>query len=200
MAVKIVSTLNAVINLLKKGYIQEIGILLRVVDECNAKILCIEEAHVKQTLTSEQKKTINEYFQFDIRKVEDVFSSDKWWVNMNKVFASQARFLSEGTPNKDICSILEKCKIIYNVFTGYVHGFYPHVMELYDMDQKKFRISGLPKHAHDEGMFKAVASAVLRAFNIFAQLAARFNLSALREELIKKRNIFMESEAYKEQK
>jgi len=196
MAVKIVSTLNAVICLLKEGYVQEVGILLRVIDECSAKILCVEEAHVKRALTSEQKKIINEYFQFDIRKVEDISSSDKWWVDMKKVFASQARFLSEGTPNKDVHSILEMCKVLYNVYTGYVHGFYPHVMELYDTDKKLFRMNGLLDTRYYQDMVMGVSSAILRVFNIFAQIAPRFDLLELRKELIDNRNIFIKSEAY----
>ncbi len=199
MAAKTVSTLNAVINLLKDGYIQEIGILLRVIDECNAKILCIEEAHVEKILTAEQKKIINEYFQFDIRNVDDISNTDKWWINMKKVFASEAHFLSEGTPNKDIHKILENCKIIYDVYTGYVHGFYPHVMELYDTNKGEFQMKGLPNTKYHQDMSSAVASSILRTFNVFAQISLRFNLIELRKELIDNRDKFIETQEYKKQ-
>lgn len=191
MAVKIVSALNAAITLLKDRYVQEVGILLRVIDEYSAKILCIEEAHVKRTLTAEQKKIIDEYFQFDIRRVEDISKKNKWWVNMNGVFASQARFLSEGTPNKDTHSISKKCKIIHDVYTGYVHGFYPQVMELYDMDKKSFQMKGLLNVRQYQGMLMAFSSSIIRSFNVFAQMATRLNLSELREKLMNERNIFI---------
>ncbi len=197
MAVKIVSTLNAILCLLKEGHVQEVGALLRIIDECNAKICCMEEAHNK-TLSSVHEEIINGYFKYDIRSANDILEQKKWWVSMREVFASQTRFLSEGTPNKDVHGIQQNIQGIYDVHTGYVHGFYPHIMELYDYNIKSFKLNGILDEPRHGEMMRAVSSAISRSFNTFAQISTRFGLSDLRNELIKSRDIFHESEAYKE--
>jgi hypothetical protein len=192
MAVKTVSTFNAILCLFEKGYIQEIGALLRIIEECNAKILCIEEAHTKEVLNAEQKKIINEYFEYDIRSSKDIFR-DKWFANMARVFASQARFLTENTTNKDSHTTQQNAQAIYDSYSGYVHGFYPQVMELYDYNISSFQLNGM---ADDKGMIGAISSSVVRSINVFAQISFRFGLPELKDELVKNRNIFIKSEAY----
>ncbi len=196
MSVKIVSTLNATVCLLKGGYVQEVGVLLRVVDECVAKVLCIEEAHTKGVLNSEQKKIVDDYFKNDIRNIEDLIAGSSWWVDMKKINASGARYLSEGTPNKDVHTIQKHIQTIYDTLTGYVHGFYSHIMELYDSNDELFRLKGLTGTSRVNGTLPMVSSAVLRTLNTFSQIALRFNLVELRKELIQNRDIFMTSEAY----
>lgn len=196
MVAKLLSTLNAILYLLEKEYAQEVGVLVRVAEECLAKILFIEEAHLKKELNSEQKKLIDEYFKFDIRSCDDILNGNKWWVDMKRVFASNARYLSDGTPNKDVCGIQKNVKAIYDTYSGYVHGFYPHVMELYDMEKRAFEVNGCGAIRQRE-MLSPVSSLVLRTFNVLAQIAPNFNCMPIRDELIKNRDLFMATEAYR---
>jgi len=195
MAVKIVSTFNAILCLYEKGYIQEIGALLRIIEECIAKILCIEEAHAKKGLNSEQAKIINEYFEYDIRSSKDIFR-DKWFANMTKVFASQARYLTENSTNKDSYTAQQYAQAIYDSYTGYIHGFYPQVMELYDYNISSFKLNGITDDPKDKGMIEAISSSIVRSLNVFAQISIRFGFPVLKDELIKNRDIFIKSEAY----
>ncbi len=200
MAVKIVSTLNGILCLLKNDLIQEVAVLVRIVDECSAKICCIQEAHFKQKLTAEQKKIIDGYFEYDIKSLDDLKNKDKWWINMDKVFASHARFLSEGTPNKNVSGILENIKTIYEMFHGYTHGFYTHIMELYDPSIQKYRMNGVSNPHFRDPIIWTVASIVLRSLNVFSIIASQLGLEELRLKLIENRDIFMKSEAYKREK
>jgi len=194
MAVKSVSTLNAIICLIKAGYVQEVGILYRVLIECNAKILCIEEAHTKGVLNAEQKKIVDDYFENDIRSAEDIINGNNWWVDMKKVNASQARFLSEGTGNKDVHTIRTHIQTIYDAFSGYVHGLYSHIMELNDVNTGTFTLKGCSPRV--DGMLDVVSSGVLQTLNTFSQIALRLGLSELKKELIYNRDVFIKSEAY----
>ena len=197
MAVKIVSTLNGIICLLRDDFIQEVAVLVRIVDECSAKICCIQEAHSNQNLNSTQSDIVDGYFEYDLQSVDDLKNKEKWWVNMEKVFASHARFLSQGTPNKDVAGIQKNCRILYDAFTGYIHGFYSQIMELYDSRQKLYSVKGVHDPFFLDPMYWTVASVVLRSINVFAVIAAQLELNDLRTELIENRDIFIDSEAYR---
>jgi hypothetical protein len=197
MAVKIVSTLNGILCLLKENYIQEAAALVRIVDECSAKICCIQEAHINQSLNAEQSNIIDGYFEYDLKSVDDLKNKEKWWCNMDRVFASHARFLSKGTSNKDVAGIQDGCRTLYDAFTGYIHGFYSHIMELYNHHQESYNMKGVSDPFYLNPMYWTVASVVLRSLNVFAIIAAQLGLEDLRKRLIENRDIFINSEAYK---
>ena len=116
---------------------------------------------------------------------------------MKKIFASQARFLCDATPNKDVHGTHKMSKVIYDTFSGYVHAFYPHVMELYEGGTERFRMDGMQDTPRVSEMAGHLASCALRAINTIAQLATGLSLLSLRKELIECRDRFMKSEVYK---
>ena len=69
-------------------------------------------------------------------------------------------------------------------------------MELYDYNVASFKLHGMSDDPKYKGMISALSSAILRSLNVFAQIAMRFGLLNLKNELIKNRDIFMQSEAY----
>lgn len=196
-AVRIVSGLNASVCLLNSGYTQETGVIVRTIEEFLSKIMFIHEAHVKGHRTTEQQRLIDEYFKYDIRSTKDIIEGNNFWVNMNKAYASFARILAEGTKNSDVYSVQRKLRALYDAYSGYVHGFYPHIMEMYEGGTERFRINGMRGTRRIKEMIKTIASCVVRTLNTLSLIAKSLQLSELEKELIDRRKKFCESEAYK---
>lgn len=200
MAVRVVSGINASLCLIEGGYTQETGVIIRTIEEFISKIIFVYEMHAKGVATIEQRKLINEFFNCDVRSLRDIFDGFDFWVKMDKVFASYARTLSEGTEDKDTSSLQKGLRVIYDTYSGYVHGFYPHIMEMYEGGTAaRFRTSGMPDTPRVDEMIRAVASSVHRALNTFVLIADGISRIDLRGELIDKRNEFQKSKAYKKQ-
>lgn len=200
MAVRIVSGINACIVLVEHGYAQEIGVLIRTIEEFLLKINFINEAHEKKILTKEQEKFINEYFKDDIRSEKDVFDRKNVWIDMDKVCASFARFVSEGTNNRDIHGLQIKLRAVYDVYSHYVHGGYGCIMEMYNSSIDSFTLNGMKGTRRISGILGggALASCIVRALNTFGQIALNVNEKLLFKELIEKRREVWQSDLYPE--
>ena len=96
-AVRIVSGLKASLCLLDKGYVQEIGVLLRTVDDFIDEIIFVQEAHTTGTPTADQKRFINNFFEDDFQTAEERFKDLKKRniVPRKKIWTSIGRFLGK---------------------------------------------------------------------------------------------------------
>jgi len=196
-AIRVVSGLNASVCLLNNGYTQETGVIVRTIEEFLSKIIFVHEAHIKGQRTAEQQRLIDDYFKYDIKSTEDILKGNDFWVNMNKVYASFARILTEGTQNADVSTMQQKLRALYDTYSGYVHGFYPHIMEMYEGGTERFRVNGMQGTRRIKEMIGPIVSCVVRTLNTLSLIAKSLQLPELEKELIDQRKKFCESEAYR---
>jgi len=198
MAVRVVSGINASCSLLESGYVQEVGVILRTLEEFLAKIILIQNMYEENKVTSEQQKLIDEYFKVDIRRAEDILDGPTWWANMRRVYAEYAKYLTKApnTPNPE--ELQRKARTIYNGFSGYVHGFYSHIMEIYESGTERFRMQGVPNTVRVREMLCSggLPAYAHRSLNIFASIAQGLQLFELFQRLIECRRNFEKSSAY----
>lgn len=140
--VKLISTLNAAIVLLRSGYVQEVGVLCRMADDFCYEIMFFMGTIPESGPSKDQIKMLDAFFKEEFENPDDMLGSPQSRDTVprrkiNAAFGSAAK--NELNPH-DAQSTLET---IHKAFSGYVHGAYPHIMELY---------GGFPPRFHMDGM------------------------------------------------
>lgn len=137
------SILNAFLTLFEKGHVNEMGILCRCMDEALDDAYFLAKGLEKNGALSErQQHMLDEFYQEEFEDLGEAIlkSRPRARVPRKKVSAAIARDdLSSVNPH-DAQTIHET---VNSVYSGYVHGAYPHTMELY---------GGLPATYHLSGM------------------------------------------------
>ena len=144
--IRATSTLNAAAVLLRYGYVQEIGALCRCVDEfCEDVLFLATPLGEEGEYSKAQHRLVEEYFQEEFEENTDAVpkpaSRDR--VPRKKIQAGIARI--EGHPvNPHDAKQMHRA--VGKAYSGYIHGAYPHTMELYGgptRDKCAFHLCGL---------------------------------------------------------
>ncbi|WP_462325857.1 hypothetical protein [Desulfoplanes sp.] len=129
---------------MENGYIQEVGALCRCIDEFNQDIFFLGSPLGESGPSEQQKRLVQEFFQEEFDKIESPFLSTQQRnrVPRQKVLAGIARVSGQPTNPSDS---QEMQRTIHNVFSGYFHGAYVHIMESYggSLGNTKYHIQGL---------------------------------------------------------
>lgn len=141
--VRWVSLLNASIVLLGVGHVHEIGILCRCMDESfEDMLLFIKNLGPEDKPTEAQERVLKEFFQeqFNDPSVPMLSASKRDRVRRSTLRAALAGLQGNVVNPHDHARINE---IIYDAFSGYVHGAYPHIMELYGGNPPQYHMAGM---------------------------------------------------------
>lgn len=136
------STLRASLLLLQNGYVMEQAMLQRVVDEANEDILFLVYAVTNDTITPLHERYLAAFWAEEFADFDDPISShqSREMVPRQKIRAYLARI--EGK-DLDPSRAVQVTTIVSKVYSGFVHGASPHIMDSY---------GGNPLHFHTRGM------------------------------------------------
>ncbi len=139
--VRIVSLLNSCIHLIQKGHVQEVYILCRAIDEAEDDITFFALPLGETGTDNNQMRLLNEFFQEEHDDPENPLSNTKRdRVPRKKIWAASSS-LPEGVADPN--AFMAIAKSIYQTFSGYVHGTYASIMEMYHPVQKKYQMRGM---------------------------------------------------------
>ncbi|NQT51948.1 hypothetical protein HQ576_07855, partial [bacterium] len=148
MAVRVASGLNAAMTLLRDGFCQEVAVLFRTVSDFLLAIWFLEDGMSSSIVRASFQRFVQSYFSQQIRTNEDLAtgSSKPWYLPTKKKIAAAARMLGQcGNPD-EARRILEAQE---ELLSGYVHGCYRQVMELYRCgsrhEEQGFLTTGAPE-------------------------------------------------------
>ncbi len=128
--VKVLSTLNASMVLLRAGYAQEIGALCRMIDDFCNEIFFLLMPQDGKNFSKEQIQFLNDFFQEEFDKPANPLGSTQNRVNVpiRKIHATFAKIAKTELNPSDAQEML---RTTHKAFSGYVHGAYPHIMEMF---------------------------------------------------------------------
>ena len=128
--VKIISTLNASMVLLKSGYAQEIGALCRMADDYFNEIMFLLIPQDGDKFSQHQIQFLNDFFQEEFDKPTDPFGSTQKRANVptKKIHAAFGKVSKSELNSSDAQELL---RTTHQALSGYVHGAYPCIMEMY---------------------------------------------------------------------
>jgi hypothetical protein len=140
--VKLISTLNAALVLFRHGYTQEIGALCRMADDYCYEIMFLLNPLGGDGPSKDQVRMFESFFQEEFENPDNPLASpqDRETVPRRKINAAFGKIVSDELNPHDAQNVLAT---IHKTFSGYVHGAYPHIMEMY---------GGMPPRFHMDGM------------------------------------------------
>lgn len=142
-AVKIASNNNAALVLIRAGYVQETYALCRMIDEACDDIMFMASADSHDGQPSkDQLRFLEEFFQEEIENPGDPLSSatrDRVPQRNIRAALSRTRGAESHNPSHDIAV----GRTLYQTFSGFVHGAYVHLMELFSVPERRFHTRGL---------------------------------------------------------
>lgn len=126
--VRIISGLNAALILIKDGFIQELAVIIRTIDDFENEVYFLLEDY--PNLNDNQNKFITECAKhhYDPESMEQFGHNKRDIIKKRKIHASKARML-ENVANKTKNQIITLN--IADVFSGYVHGTMQCIMDMY---------------------------------------------------------------------
>jgi hypothetical protein len=131
--VRAVSSLNASMELLELGYVQEIGTLCRCIDEFCQDVMFLATPLGDGGTSEQQKRMVDEFFQEEFSDYQVALAStDRNRVPRTKVISGITRIKGQPVNPNDAQRIHE---VLNSTFSGYVHGAYPHIMEMYGVNR-----------------------------------------------------------------
>lgn len=144
--IRAISSLNAAAVLLRHGYVQEIGALCRCVDEFFEDVLFLATPLGDDgEYGKAQHRLVQEYFQEEFEENTDAIlkPSPRDRVPREKIQAGIARIKGHPINPHDAKQMHHT---LGRTFSGYIHGAYPHTMELYGgqtLDHCVFHLYGM---------------------------------------------------------
>ena len=141
-AVRIVSALNACLSLVEHGFIQELGVLFRTIDEFLEDIVFLMAPQPDGRPTEAQTRFLDDFYQEEFETPGSPLGSSQKRdrVPRKKVHAALAKTSSNFLNPSDGAEVH---RTLSQAMSGYVHGAYPHIMDLWDVDQRLFRTDGM---------------------------------------------------------
>lgn len=190
--VRSVSTLNACLILLHHGYVQEIGMLCRSVDDnCQDVFFLMSPLGDNGKYSEQQERLVSEFFQEEFDNADPLLSTQKRdRVPRQKVLAGIARLPGHPTNPYDT---QKSSQCLQQAFSGYVHGAYCHIMEIYggeDESSLSYHMHGLLGTPRIQEWVKTLSNYVYRTLVAVEVIAKRCNDVNVQEELLRQREKF----------
>jgi len=190
---RIVTAFYATLKLTKHGLFEDAGAICRIIVECQSDIDFVMEGLTKDSFPTEKQEILDNFFNQEIPTIQEMMGTMKKapTIPRRKIYPAVGRLLSPEDPDRP----QRISKVIEEMFSGYVHASYPHIMEMYEGTRKEFRMSGVQFRIP---MFiKQVALNIHAALNQFAILAKALDLTDLRTRLRESVKELEKSEAYR---
>jgi len=181
--VRVVSALNASLELARLGYTQEIAVLVRTLVECTTHIEYVVDPGNREGHRAEVKRYIDAFFA-DFRRHPEA-EIKKAQVPQGAVHAAIGGTLDriaeqygEAVGRIPAANLYSKT---YRIFSNYVHCKYPEIMDLYGGTAGRFHLSGMSGTAKDCENLAILESFITTASNAFVIMIQGLNLRNLLE-------------------
>jgi hypothetical protein len=128
--VKVVSSLNACMVLLRSGHSQEIGAICRMIDDFCNEIFFLLKPQDGENFSKEQIQFLEDFFQEEFDKPKNPLGSTQKRVNVpiRKIHAVFGKIAKSEMNSSDAQELM---RTTHQALSGYVHGAYPHIMEMF---------------------------------------------------------------------
>jgi hypothetical protein len=139
---RVISGLHAARILLTHGYVQEQAALQRMLDEFYEDIMFLSFAIIFNDMTDLHREYLSAFYEEEFDNPESAIESTQKrpMVSRKKIRAYIAR--TEGAaldPSRGV----EVARTLSKVYSGYIHGASPHIMDMYDGSPPRFHVRGM---------------------------------------------------------
>jgi hypothetical protein len=144
--VRVVSGLNASVELARAGFAQEIGVLMRTVVECATHIEYVLDPNDSEEHCAEVERYVHAFFQDSSRDPSAEIKRAQ--VPQGKIHKTLGHTLDTYSPKQEDIDkprrpASQLYSNVYRIFSNYVHAKYPETMDLYGGTPGKFHLNGM---------------------------------------------------------
>jgi hypothetical protein len=180
--VRVVSALRAALLLLEEALVIEVAVLLRTIDDFLDEAMFGFEAAKASVRTTEQQMAFDHFFRdFKDKPRELLEGRPKLHrLERRKIQASQGRQLDPDNPH----DVKMMAGAVDGGLSGYVHGDYSTIMEMYVGGRNEFDMRGMPTSPTVVGYRQALGNYVQTTLLALARLATSVDAHALASGLL----------------
>lgn len=179
-----ISGLNAVGVLLSAGYVQEVGVLLRTLDEIQEDIFFLATAETNGARTERHEQYLRAFY------AEAVFSRPEGsleigkpnMVPRKKIRAHTMNTLGQGVNTSQALAAEES---VGTAYSGYVHAASENIMDMYGGDPPRFHLTGMRGTPRISGSAQDAENYIYRGLMATIVVAKAFGDRTLVDELYK---------------
>jgi hypothetical protein len=176
---RIVSALNASIDLARHGYVQEIGVLLRTVIEYSSQIEYILISRDEQGNVIGKAAAFVASFFADNRRTHQQTNPKRVKLQQKDVHDLIGANLDEFNSALGSRTASDLMSNVYLTFSNYVHGRYPETMDLFGGRPGRFHLKGMRATPKDAENIETLDTLITSASNCFIQIAQVLRLRAV---------------------
>ncbi len=180
---RVISGLHAVRLLLAHGFLQEQAALQRMLDEFNEDILFLAHGVISGDITKLHREYLVAFYQeeFDNPASPIESTQKRPMVSRRKIRAYLARIEGVGL---DPSRGAETMRTVSKIYSGFVHGASPHIMEMYYGDPPHFHVRGMLGTTRANEHREDLWNYFYRSIGSFAFSAKAFGDEALFESVL----------------
>ena len=143
-----ISSLHAAILLLEAGYVQEVGVLQRVIDDSQEEIMFLGLALVEGSMESVHEKYLESLFLDDFENVDDPMSAlekKRSFVSRKDIRDAIERLATRQAERagKEVPGNPDVAQVIGRMYSGFVHGVAPQILEMYGGTPPRYHLRGM---------------------------------------------------------
>lgn len=142
--VRYISGLNAINSLLQTGYVQEVGVLQRTLDEIQEDIFFLASSQTNGVFTDRHKQYLEAFYSESVtnRPKGELAIPKPNMVPRKKIRAQTMNTLGQGI---DVAQALIAGEGVGTAYSGFVHAASENIMDMY---------GGIKPHFHTQGMLR----------------------------------------------
>lgn len=179
---RVVTGLQSISLLNKAGLFQEQATLQRTLDEFDEDIAFLCSGIVFGEITDLHKKYLGAFYEEEFDNKESAIASTqkRQMIPRKKIRAFNSRDRGTGY---DQSSTIKVSRTISKIYSGYVHGASPQLMELYYGDPPRFHLSGGTDSPFCEDHIEDLLNYYYRAIISFVFAAKAFDEEVLFKQI-----------------
>jgi hypothetical protein len=180
---RVQSLVKAARLLLSNGFFQEQSILHRVIDETNEDIIFLLGAILNKNITDLHRKFLEAFWEEEIDESGTIITSNQKrpMVPRKKIQAYLAKLEGDSDPSTH----QKLARTVSKVYSGFVHGASPHIMEMYGGSPPRFHTSGMMGTPRGDDYSRELWNYVYRSFLSHIAVAKAFGAEKQAEVLYK---------------
>jgi hypothetical protein len=184
---RLVSGINALLLLKRGGYVQEIGVLCRTLDELGDDVVFLCQASSPEATTDLHREYLENFYQeeFDVPGNPFLSSQKRPTVPRKKIHAALARVNEQALNPSDGKEIR---RTLSQAYSGFVHAASAQVMDMYGGDPPRFHVAGMLGTPRDRDMLREAWTYTYRGLLTVMFVCHFFGLQDLLAKLYEFRN------------
>lgn len=186
---RVISGLHASLLLLHGGFVQELGVIFRTLDEFNEDILFLCQAIRTGEVTELHQKYLDSFYQEEFDKPDNPFLSEQKrpTILRKKIHAAIAN-MPENEMNPSDGK--EMHRTLSQAYSGYIHGASVHIMDMYGGNPPRYHLSGMLNTPRIKGSIADTWNYFYRGLISVMMVATSFHEQELLKELYSFRHYF----------